>query len=129
MLFLCLIFNIFIKKFRPLTSSQRFKKGSFLLKFDRFKKFFKLFCKNKAGRNNQGVVTTLSKGLKRKRNSSFIGVTRWDSRFFVHMAIIRSGKKLISINKHICGSLSIQPYINGMLIGQYSSFSNLPQKF
>lgn len=99
------------------------------MKFDKIKKFFKFFFKNKAGRNNQGVVTVFSKGLRRKKNVGFIGVTRWDNRFFVHTTIVRSGLKLIAINKHICGSLSTQPYINGMLLGQYLSFSNLPQKF
>ena len=74
-------------------------------------------------------MTVFSKGLRRKKNVGFIGVTRWDNRFFVHTTIVRSGLKLISINKHICGSLSTQPYINGMLLGQYLSFSNLPQKF
>lgn len=94
------------------------------------KKFFKFFIKNSSGRNNQGCITVYSKGLKKKSNTTpFIILTRWDKYLSVMISIFRNKKKLFTLNKHINGSFSIRPYIDGVTIGQKTFFSNLPKKY
>jgi ribosomal protein L2 len=62
---------MYIKPFKPITNTLRFKKSIFLIKFKKIFKKFKIFTKNSAGRNNTGRVTVYSKGFKKKKNMSF----------------------------------------------------------
>lgn len=126
--YLCIY--IFIKICKPTTQTQRFKKTTFLLKFKNFIKFFKFFNKNNAGRNNIGGITVFSKGLKKKTTSlPLLKPSLWDKNNRVIVSLIRNKKKLFSINKHITGSVSIHPYIDGTFIGQKTFSSNLPKNF
>ena len=110
-------------------NSQRFKKNTYLLRYEPFKKFFKFFIKHTAGRNNQGKITLFSKSFKKKTATTNMYFKPWDNRTFINCNIFRNKKKLYGLNKHIGGSISIQPYINGVSIGQHMFVSNLPQKF
>lgn len=125
-----LIINIFTKIHKPTTSTQRFKKSTFLINFLKIKKFFKIFLKNNSGRNNSGRITILSKGIRKKINSTpIIKPLTWDKYLSVIVSIIRNKKKLITINKHISGSFSAKPLIVGNFINQKTFSSNLPNNF
>lgn len=126
----CLLKNIFIKVHKPTSSTQRFKKSIFLIKFTKISKVFKNFYKNNAGRNNSGRITVFSKGIK--NTTITIPLSKpflWDRCLSVVVSIIRSKKKLISLHKHTTGSFSIKPFIFGMYINQKMFSSNLPQNF
>ena len=126
----CLLTNIFTKVHKPTTPSQRFKKTLFLFKFIKIKKFFKIFLKNNAGRNNAGRITVFSKGIKKKINSiPLISPFLGDNKLSVITTILRNKKKLMAVARHNTGSFSDKPLISGMLIGQYIFSSNLPQNF
>ena len=128
--FLILIIFIFSKICKPTTPTQRFKKSNFLIKFNTIKKYFRFFLKNNSGRNNNGRITVYSKGLKKKAYSTiFFKTNLWDNRLTIINSIIRSKKKLIILNKHVSGSISLKPYISGTFIGQQTFTSNLPKKF
>lgn len=93
-------------------------------------KFFKIFSKNNAGRNNRGRVTVFSKG--RKLNKNITLSTKpiiWDDKMSVITSIFRTKKKLFTLNKHLNGSYSYKPYISGTWIGQNMFTSNLPKKY
>ena len=62
-----LLYIVYIKSYKPTTTTLRFKKCVFLLKFKKIFKIFKFFTKNNAGRNNMGIITIYSKGLKKKK--------------------------------------------------------------
>jgi hypothetical protein len=122
--------NIFIKIHKPTTTSQRFKKSTFLTKFPRIKKFFKIFLKNNSGRNNSGCITILSKGVRRKINTTpVVRPLIWDKNLSVIVSILRNKKKLISVSKHITGSFSIKPLVLGSFINQKTFSSNLSNSF
>ncbi len=53
----------------------------------------------------------------------------WDKNLTTVLSIFRNKKKLVTLNKHVSGSLSIKPYLDGMYVGQYTFSSNLPKKF
>ena len=110
-------------------NSQRFKKTTFLLKFKKIIKHFNILLQNSAGRNNQGSITVFSKGLKKRIRTIIPSQMGWDNRYYVNVGIIRNKKKLLNLNKHICGSFSLQPYISGVDVGQRLFSSNLPQKY
>jgi ribosomal protein L2 len=62
---------MFLKKYKPTTSTLRFKK--FFFKFfilDKIKKLSTIF-KNNAGRNNTGKITVLTKGKITKNRYYF----------------------------------------------------------
>ena len=121
---------IFNKLCKPKTPSQRFKKSIFLLKYKNFYKFFKIFFKNNAGRNNLGCVTVFSKGLKKKTFSlSNISPILWDKKLSTVISIFRNKKKLFTLNRHLTGSLSVRPYIQGVVLGQKTFTSVLPKNF
>jgi hypothetical protein len=63
-----LINIVYIKTFKPITNTLRFKKSMFLIKFKKIFKSFKFFTKNNAGRNNSGIITLYSKGSKKRKN-------------------------------------------------------------
>ena len=94
-------------------------------------KFFKVFFKNNSGRNNQGNITILSKGRKIKKSSIFlkINISKLDKSIFCITSIFRSKNRVFCFNKHILGSISIRPYIEGTDVGQKNFNSNLPQKY
>ena len=93
-------------------------------------KLFKIFFKNSSGRNNQGNVTVFSKGKKHRLSTiSLIKFSKWDKNLILISGMIRNKKKLYTLNRHISGSFSVKPAIDGTLIGQYVQFSNLPEKF
>jgi ribosomal protein L2 len=101
-----------------------------LLKFSKFKKFFKVFYKNKSGRNNIGRITVYSKGVKKKYNS--IPTTQpssWNKQISLLVSIVRSKKKLVSFVRHHTGSFSVSPFVSGSYIGQFLFSSNLPSNF
>lgn len=121
---------IFIKICKPTTSTQRFKKTTYLTKFKNFFKFFKIFYKNNAGRNNFGAITVFSKGLKKKRSSIVTNKPIiWDKNLSVVVSIFRNQKKLKILNKHLSGSISTVPLISGVFINQKIFSSNLPKNF
>lgn len=127
-----LLFNIyiFIKFYKPTTSVQRFRKSTFLIKFKKLKSLFRFFLPNNAGRNNNGLVTVLSKSKKKKILSinSFRN-NRWDSGLTNTVSIFRNKKKLLVLNKHITGSFSIRPLTQGTYLNQITFLSNLPKNF
>ena len=121
---------IFIRNYKPLTPSLRFKKSLFLIKSNIFSKKFKLLLKNNSGRNNQGNITVFSKGFKKNTSTvPFLTLNKWDKKLSTTISIIKSKKKLYSLNKHSTGSISIKPYISGVCLGQKTFLSNLPKKF
>lgn len=125
-----LLIYIFSKICKPQTQTQKFKKITFSLKFKKFIKFFKFFNKNNAGRNNKGVITVFSKGCRNRQSSiSFTKISLWDKSTAVVTAIFRSKKKLFFFKKHLTGSISVCPYIDGISIGQKLFLSNLPKNF
>ncbi len=98
-----------------------------MLKFSRFKKFFKVFYKNKSGRNNTGCITVYSKGTKKKYNTiPIIKPSVWDRQLAMLVSIVRCKKKLISLLRHHTGSFSIRPLTSGSYVGQFVFSSNLP---
>ena len=101
-----------------------------MIKYPRISKFFKIFVKNNSGRNNSGRVTVFSKGSKTSNciTSAFRPFT-WDRYLSVVVSIIRSKKKIVSLNKHISGSFSIKPMVLGMFLNQKTFVSTLPQNF
>jgi hypothetical protein len=102
----------------------------FLFKFKNFIKFFKIFIKNNAGRNNTGGITVFSKGLRKKRMVVFNNKpVLWDSKLSTITSIFRNQKKLFILNKHLTGSVSVQPYIDGTSVGQKIFSSNLPKNY
>ncbi len=128
--FLMFIIYIFSKIHKSKTPTQRFKKSNYLIKFNTVKKYFRFFLKNNSGRNNNGRITVFSKGLKKKAYSTiFFKTNLWDSRLTTVSSIIRNKKKLITLNKHISGSISLKPHISGVFLGQKTFSSNLPKKF
>lgn len=101
-----------------------------MLKFKKFEKFFKFFYKNSAGRNNTGTITVLSKGIKKKTpNIAALKPCLWDSKNHLIFSIFRNKKKLFTLNRHISGSITVHPYIDGTFIGQKVFTSNLPKNF
>ncbi len=121
---------IFNKIYKPKTPSQRFKKSIFLLKFKNLKKFFKIFIKNSSGRNNLGRITVYSKGLKKKAfTTPNLHPIIWDKNLSTVISIFRNKKKLYTINKHLTGSFSIKPYIQGVGLGQKVFTSSLPKNY
>ncbi len=121
---------IFIKTSKSSTNAQRFKQSSYLIKYKPFLTFFKKCFLNKAGRNNCGIITVYSKGIKKKSNTVIISKNVfWTKKLsFVH-SIIRNKNKLYNINKHVTGSFSLTPYMYGSEVGQYNFVSNLPKNF
>ncbi len=102
----------------------------FLFKFKNFIKFFKIFIKNNAGRNNTGAITVFSKGLRKKRSIIFVNKpVLWDKNLNVIISLFRNQKKLFTLNRHLAGSISLQPYVDGTTIGQKIFSSNLPKNF
>ena len=102
----------------------------FLFKFKNFIKFFKIFIKNNAGRNNTGSITVFSKGLRKKRSIIFVNKpVLWDKNLNVIISLFRNQKKLFTLNRHLAGSISLQPYVDGTTIGQKIFSSNLPKNF
>lgn len=100
------------------------------MKFSKFKKFFKVFYKNKSGRNNTGCITVYSKGIKKKYNTiPTIKPIKWDKQLSLLVGIIRNKKKLISIIRHHTGSFSVKPSISGSYVGQFIFSSNLPSNY
>lgn len=101
-----------------------------MLKFKKIKKFFKFFTKNSAGRNNTGTITVFSKGLKKKTTTVVsLKPIIWDTNVNTVISIFRNKKKLFTINRHLTGSLSLYPYINGVSLNQKIFSSNLPKNF
>lgn len=121
---------IFIKNIKPCTNAQRFQKKSFLIKFKPLLTFFKKNSNNKAGRNNMGNITVFTKGRKKKNNLIILTKSMfWDFNLRTLFSLIRNKNKIISLNKHLCGSYSLTPYTHGSEIGQYNFTSNLPKNF
>ena len=119
---------MYIKTYKPVTNTLRFKKSIFILKFKNFFKKFKIFTKNNSGRNNSGIITIYSK-CKRKKKLSTIKFNIWDKYIYRVVSFIRSKKKIISLCKHTTGSLSMVPNILGVSINQRVFSSILPKKF
>lgn len=93
-------------------------------------KKFKFFSKNRSGRNNKGNITVFSKGVKKSSLSIVCaGPNRWSKYLSTVVGIIRNKKKLFSIQRNNTGSIYINNYIHGVLVGQRTFFSNLPQKY
>jgi len=86
--------------------------------------------KNKAGRNNSGVVTVFSKGCLKKRNSVFsTRLEMWNRGVGVVSAIIRNKKRLSAVIQYSTGSIVINPHTHGTKLGQFIFSSILPHKF
>lgn len=125
-----MLIYIFIKIFKPITSTLRFKKNFFKIKFLKIKKFFKFFLKNSAGRNNKGSITIFSKGKKNKKNKTFLyNPINWTKKMLVVTSIFRNGSKLWTLSKDITGSYTLKPCLDGLFIGSYTFSSNLPKNF
>jgi ribosomal protein L2 len=120
---------VYIKSFKPTTNTLRFKKSIFLLKFKKIFKIFKIFNKNNAGRNNSGILTIYSKGLKKKRSFSVGAFNVWDKYLYKTISFFRNKNKILSMCKHTTGSLSILPNISGVNINQCNFSTILPKKY
>jgi hypothetical protein len=106
-------------------------KKIFPIKFKFKKTFFQFFLKNKAGRNNLGSKTILSKGcrkLKKKSVSQGFFLNLKKSLFVVIFLFFNNGK-LFSILKQSSGLLNVLPSISGVGIGNFIFCSILPNKF
>ena len=125
---LFLLYIVYIKSYKPITNTLRFKKSMFLVKFKKIFKKFKIFLKNNSGRNNNGVVTIYSKcGLKRQNKMLCFSI--WDRYVYRVISFFRNKKKLLSLCKHTTGSLSIIPHISGVNIDQRTFSTTLPKKY
>ena len=124
-----LIRIVYIKTYKPTTSTLRFKKSIFLIKFKKIFKFFKIFTKNNAGRNNSGIITLYSKGNKKNKNINLTKFGVWDKYLYRVISFFRNKKKLISLCKHTSGSLSLVPAISGVFINQCTFTTILPKKY
>lgn len=71
-----------------------------------------------------------SKGLK-KKSSTLPNITPvlWDKNLSTVVSIFRNKKKLFNLNKHLTGSFSIRPYIQGVSLGQKMYTSSLPKNY
>ncbi len=77
-----------------------------------------------------GSVTVFSKGLKKKTSTiPLLSPSLWDKKSSTIISLFRNKKKLFTMNKHITGSMSIHPYIDGTFVGQKMFTSNLPKNF
>lgn len=113
-----------------MTSTLRFKKVIFSLKFFSLKKFFKSFLLNSAGRNSTGTITVFSKGAKYKNSRILLHYpNRWDKKLSIVTSIFRNKAKLYFLSKHFTGSLSLKPCVDGVEVGQFIFCSNLPKNF
>ena len=75
-------------------------------------------------------MTVFSKGTKtNKRIAVLTKPIIWDNKISTIVSIFRVKKKLFTLNKHISGSLSHNPYISGTWVGQSIFKSNLPKKY
>lgn len=119
---------MYIKSYKPVTNTLRFKKSMFLVKFKKILKKFKVFTKNSSGRNNSGVVTIYSKCSKKKKIST-INFSIWDKYLYKTISFIRNKKKILSVCKHITGSISMLPNISGVKINQCLFSTILPKKY
>lgn len=116
--------------YKPKTPSQRFRKSIYLLKSKNLNKFFRLYIQNSAGRNNIGRITVFSKGLKKKTFTlPNISPIVWDRNLCTVVSIFRNKKKLHTLNRHLTGSFSLRPYIQGVSVGQKMFTSPLPKNF
>lgn len=123
------MYVVYIKLYKPVTNSLRFKKSMFLVRFKKIFKKFKIFTKNNAGRNNSGVLTIYSKGFKKNKNTTVTFSVIWDRYIYRVVSFFRNKKKIFSLCKHTSGSLSIVPNILGVEINQRAFSTILPKKY
>jgi len=74
-------------------------------------------------------LTVPSKGQRRSVLTVPIFLNKWTTRAFITTSIFRSKKKLYSLCKYPTGSLSVSPFILGVIPGHYNFMSNLSQKY
>ena len=120
---------MYIKTYKPVTSTLRFKKNIFLIKFKKILKKFKMFTRNNSGRNNSGISTLYSKSKTKKKNISLLKSNVWDKQIKKIISFLRDKKKILSLCKHTTGSLSILPHISGVYINQTIFSTTLPKKY
>lgn len=121
---------MFLKKYKPTTPTQRFKK--FFFKFFIFNKIKQLSTlnKNNAGRNNTGKITVFSKGPRFKNKYFFTDQLKiWNNGLYFISSIISSKKKILALIKYLDGSYSYSSLAYGSYVGQILNTSNLPKRF
>ena len=124
-----LLYVVYIKSYKPTTSTVRFKKSMFLVKFKKICKNFKFFTKNNSGRNNSGILTLYSKASTKNKKVNILTSPPWDKHIYKIVSFIRGGRGILSLCKHSGGSISLIPHISGVNINQTVFSTVLPKKY
>ena len=121
---------MFLKKYKPTTSTLRFKKFFYKFFLSSKTKLLTTLHKNNAGRNNTGKITVLTKGCNIKNKYFFLDQLKiWNNNLYFISSIISWKKKIISLMKYLDGSYSYSSMAYGSYVGQILNSTNLPKRF